>query len=149
MFPLRIRQRLTKRRKKREKVQDTFRNILQNLCKSTLNTLKRRLGRERSRSGCCHIRPILDKMRKKAKKLLFTTETHEVFVIRTGHEKMRAFCDGCRREVEMVSLDTAVDLTRNSARSILRAIENREIHSHETVTGHLLVCGESLKGEVL
>jgi len=86
--------------------------------------------------------PILDEMNRKAKRLLFTTETHEVFVIRNGREKVGALCDKCGCEVEVLDLDKAVSLSQKSAREIFE-IEKGEIHSIEISGSHLLVCCNS------
>jgi len=86
-------------------------------------------------------------MSPKAKKYRITTETHEIFIVRNGREKIYGFCAECGKESEMINLDSAVSLTGKSARQIFYAIERGEIHSLETVGGHLLVCRDSLFGK--
>ena len=93
-------------------------------------------------------KPILTEMPKKSKKYLITTETHEIFILRNGREKMQGFCENCGKQTEFINLDSAVDLTKQNARRIFALIETGEIHSIETTKGHLLVCRNSLKGDL-
>lgn len=83
-------------------------------------------------------------MAKKIKKYLITTEEHEIFIVRNGHEKILGFCFECQAEVEFVNLDSAVSLSGIRTREIFHLSEKGKIHSLETKTGHWLICRESL-----
>ncbi len=81
-----------------------------------------------------------------AKKILVTTEEHEIFIVRRGAEKtLSGFCETCGDEVEMLTLDQSVARSGKRARELIRQTESGAIHSTETETGHLLVCRRSLK----
>ncbi len=80
----------------------------------------------------------------KAKKYLITTEKHEIFIVRNGHQAIRGFCPECANEAEMLNLDAAISVSGITALEILRRIEKSEIHFLETANGHLLLCRESL-----
>lgn len=90
--------------------------------------------------------PILTKMLPKAKKYLITTETHEVFIVRNGRERIYGFCAECEKESEMLNLDSAVTVSGRRAREIFLLVEIGAIHSLETTGGHLLICRDSLFG---
>ena len=80
-----------------------------------------------------------------AKKILITTESHEVFILRTDRRD-RAYgrCPSCRREVEIVTLDQAISLSGLRTVELVRLAEADQVHSIETYSGHLLVCKNSL-----
>jgi len=89
---------------------------------------------------------ILRQMTAKTKKLLITTEKHEIFVVRVNHPTtMRGFCPVCGTEVEMLTLDSAVRFSGSSGREVIRRLAAEEIHTIETANGHLLVCRDSLQ----
>jgi len=82
----------------------------------------------------------------KAKKILITTESHEVFIVRmNGRSNIRGFCPQCSIEVNLLTLDEAVGVTGRTTLELIRGIETEAIHSIETGSGHLLVCRNSLK----
>ncbi len=80
-----------------------------------------------------------------AKKILITTESHEVFILRTDRRD-RAYgrCPSCLCEVEIVTLDQAISLSGLRTVELVRLAEADQIHSIETYSGHLLVCKDSL-----
>ncbi len=80
------------------------------------------------------------------KKILITTESHEVFILRMG-ERERAFgyCEGCGHEVEMLTLDQAVTESRIKTADLVDMVGHRTIHALETQSGHLIVCDESIR----
>lgn len=79
-------------------------------------------------------------------KYLITTESREIFIVRTwGNVSIQGFCPKCQKEVEMLNLDSITSQTGVSTRELFRLIENNQIHSIETTTGHLLVCRNSLE----
>ena len=77
----------------------------------------------------------------KAKKILITSESHEVFILRT-HSKKRAFgiCPSCGREVGMLTLDQAVSESGLRTRVLVQMAEEGTIHTIETQSGHLIFC---------
>ena len=92
-------------------------------------------------------RAIVDQKMTRAKKILITTESHEVFTLHINNEHGAAgFCHSCNAEVEMLSLEQAVSLTGIHTRDLVRLIDAAEIHAIETNTGHYLVCANSSKG---
>lgn len=81
-----------------------------------------------------------------SKKILITTASQETIIVRrSGRKKSRAFCPGCAKQVEMLTLDEAVSAVERRARAIIRQLESGAIHSIETPSGHLLVCSISLQ----
>ena len=85
-------------------------------------------------------------MTSKGKKLLITTEKHEIFVVRGKRDTaIRGFCPKCLEEVEMLILDSTVRVSGVSTREVIRQIAADEIHSIETANGDLLVCRNCLK----
>lgn len=85
-------------------------------------------------------------MRKKPKKLLITTERHELFIVHHGsHATVRGFCPKCGDEVDMLTLDSAISISSNSGRDVIKQIAAEEIHSIEAASGHLLICKRSLE----
>lgn len=84
-------------------------------------------------------------MTSKAKKLLITTEKHEIFIMHLGTlETVLGFCERCGAEVEMLTVDSAVRVSGINGHRIVQQIANDQIHSIETVNGHLLLCRKSL-----
>ena len=85
-------------------------------------------------------------MVKNPKKVLITSATSEIFILRHGRQKaIRGFCKICEAETEMLDLNSAVNVFRLGMREITRQIETGAVHSAETASGHLLVCTESLQ----
>ena len=96
---------------------------------------------------CFRLEPILNQTMKNSKKILITSISSEIFIVRRGAKPSvtRAFCLDCRAQTEMLDLNAAVSLSRIGAREILRRIEAGALHSIETARGHLLVCRDSLE----
>jgi hypothetical protein len=90
--------------------------------------------------------PIVNQHPVDAKKIFITTESHEVFVLRTGTSEW-AFgnCRDCGSEVQILTLDGAISLSGIRTGELVRLAETNEIHSIETSTGHLLICKKSLE----
>jgi hypothetical protein len=85
-------------------------------------------------------------MKSKAKKVLITTVTHEVFVVRVNEDRaIRGFCPSCETDVQMLTLDSAAKVAGLNGRKLVDQIAANEVHSIETENGHLLICGKSLK----
>lgn len=98
-------------------------------------------------------KPILIQTMTNAKRILITTESREIFIVRTnGKESVSGFCEICGREAEMLTLDQAVSMFGIGTLEIIRRIENGEIHSTEVASLHLLICrnsfGEFINGEI-
>src|SRR5690349_10244620 len=90
--------------------------------------------------------PIVNQHLVNAKKIFITTESHEVFVLRTGQREL-AFgnCRECGNEVQILTLDGAISLSGIRTAELVRLAETNTVHSIETSTGHLLICKESLE----
>ena len=81
-----------------------------------------------------------------AKKILITTESHEIFVLRTDRrDRAYGLCRACDREVEIVTIDQAISLSGIRTGELVRMAEKNEVHAIETSMGHLLICRESLE----
>ena len=92
------------------------------------------------------VKAILEQTVANAKKIVIKTESHETFILRTGSKgKAIGFCDMCGKEVQMLSLDRAVSLSRIKTDELVRRFTGKEIHGIETESGHILVCSESLR----
>jgi hypothetical protein len=79
----------------------------------------------------------------KAKKILITTETHEIVVARRyAPRTTHGFCLECGST--LVSLEEAVLLASASSRAIHRQMERRAVHFAETSDGLVLLCKASL-----
>ena len=81
----------------------------------------------------------------KTKKILITTERHEILIVRqiSGHT-IPGFCPTCNEKVEMINFDDAVSQSGVGGREMLNRSEDGEIHSVASATGHLLICKRSL-----
>ena len=80
-----------------------------------------------------------------AKKILATTVSHEIFVIRANDEcEVRGFCEACAGEVGMLTLYASVILSGITAREIVRLLNEEAVHSIEVARGHLFICEPSL-----
>lgn len=81
----------------------------------------------------------------KAKKILITTESHEVLVVRKFSEfSFRGFCPACGEQVDLLSFDSAVTRAGIGGRELLLRSQTGEVHSVEAASGHLLICKLSL-----
>jgi hypothetical protein len=95
---------------------------------------------------------IVEQKMSNSKKILITTESHEVFIVRmNGTSNISGFCSVCAEETPLLTLDEAVSLSACHARDLIRQSECGAIHAIETASGHLLICRNSLtdllKGE--
>jgi hypothetical protein len=80
-----------------------------------------------------------------AKKILITTESHEVYVLRnTSDAPLRSYCSGCRQETEFLTIDDAVCESRVSTVELMALYGLHGIHTVEAASGHLLICSNSL-----
>lgn len=98
------------------------------------------------------VRADLIKKMSNLKKILITTESREVFILRINSDsQISGYCAACAEDVPLLTLDEAVSFSALFTREMIRRIECGAIHSVETASGHLLVCRNSLnnfsKGE--
>lgn len=71
-----------------------------------IERLRDEVERQESWSDIFVLNPILNHMQAKAKQIVITTESHEVFVIRRDRRHaVRGFCPVCRTEVELRCAD--------------------------------------------
>lgn len=83
-----------------------------------------------------------------------TTETSEVYIVRfEGRSDLRGWCEKCGEQTRLLMLDEAVSLSNESMKNLIRRIEDGDLHSLETDSGHWLVCRNSIsnficKGEI-
>ena len=83
---------------------------------------------------------------KKAKKILITTVTHEVVIMRRCRmSTIRAFCPPCGAETQMLELNEAGAFYGAGERELIRQIENNALHSIEGSNGRLFICEVSLR----
>jgi hypothetical protein len=81
----------------------------------------------------------------KTKTTTITSETHEVIIVRRPHgTSIRAWCQSCAREVEMISPEEAACASGTTTLAIYRRSEAGEIHFLETAEGALLICPNSI-----
>jgi len=84
-------------------------------------------------------------MATKAKKLLITTVSHEVFIVRVNLQTdLRGYCPNCGSEVELLTFDTAVSYSGLGGSELIKRLAAEESHAIESASGHLLICKRSL-----
>ena len=71
-------------------------------------------------------------------------ETEEVLFLRKRRPTRQQRCDGCGREVEMLTPEEAAVFARLSTRAIYRLIETGRVHFVEADACTVLVCLDSL-----
>lgn len=97
-----------------------------------------------SRESICSW-PILKQVTTKAKKILITTESREVWRIRQGTKNSeRRYCSECAQEVDFITIAGALAISRVGSRQIHRWIESGCVHFAETLEGSVLICPYSL-----
>jgi len=72
-----------------------------------------------------------------------TIETSRRLIVRRISRGVTGWCDGCLRQVEMITPNEAAAVLNVSSRAIYRWIENGRLHFIECGT-ELFVCAESL-----
>jgi hypothetical protein len=81
----------------------------------------------------------------KGKKILITTESHEIFVLRTNGQKHAVgFCSLCAYEVEWLTLDQSVSESGLRTNALVQMAEAGDVHTIETLSGHLIFCARSI-----
>jgi len=84
-------------------------------------------------------------MMAEAKKILITSQTHEIFIVREPNSGMPAFCRECGEETNLLTLDESVISPSIGTRKLMSLIEANLVHSVEASSGHLLVCQNSIR----
>lgn len=83
-----------------------------------------------------------------AKKILITTETSEIFILRVNRQRaVTGFCAGCAAETELLTLDEAVSVSSRTALELIEGMRSGAVHYIETPSGHLLICLNSAGAE--
>jgi hypothetical protein len=81
-----------------------------------------------------------------AKKILITTESHEMFIVRRRTATFsQHICPFCSTHVCGLTLDDARKFADLSFLELMRGIETAAIHAYEIESGPLLVCQKSLE----
>lgn len=95
---------------------------------------------------CFPLKLILKQTMTNAKRILITTESREIFIVHgSERQTINGFCEICRAETRMLTLDETVSFTGKSMREMIPEIQTGAVHSIETASGHLLVCQNSLR----
>jgi hypothetical protein len=90
-------------------------------------------------------RLILRNKMTNAKKILITTESHELFIVRrTAPTSPRYFCPVCSTQTCGVTLDDAGAYANLSSLELIKRI-GADLHAVETDSGALLICQKSLE----
>jgi hypothetical protein len=79
-----------------------------------------------------------------AKKILITTKSHELFILRRV-SRPQHICPICSTWACGVTLDDARQLAGLSAMELIRLIEKGAIYAYEIEAGPLLICRKSLE----
>ena len=64
--------------------------------------------------------------------------------IESNAYRLRLHCARCEREVEMITSAQAADVLEIDAQTFYRLVADGEIHTVQTVSGHIRVCKDSL-----
>lgn len=82
---------------------------------------------------------------KRKQKAVITIETHQLTLVHTRSRKaVRAWCESCAAEVEMVAPEQAASLLGIRPREIYRRVESGALHFVECNDGSLLICCHAL-----
>lgn len=72
-------------------------------------------------------------------------ESHELTVIRVRRSQtVTAFCALCEKKVRHLSVARAAAVLRLSETAVFRLVESGAVHSMETASGRLYLCGNSV-----
>ncbi len=83
------------------------------------------------------------------KRTEITVEIERLLIVRrNGRKSLRAFCEFCQNETEMLSADRAALVAQCSSRAIFGWVALGWLHFTETDEGLLLICRNSL-GDLL
>ncbi|MGH9426708.1 MAG: hypothetical protein ACRD2L_10470 [Terriglobia bacterium] len=73
----------------------------------------------------------------------FTIETERRLIVQRNRNCIRSWCDGCGRQVWLITPEEAAFRCGVSILTIFHRLEAQTIHFHETITG-LWICPHSL-----
>ena len=79
------------------------------------------------------------------RRIEITVEKHRLVVLSRRNHSVRAWCEACAEQVQMVTPDEAAQLGSVSTRTIYRRIETGRLHFTETDKGFSLICLQSLE----
>jgi hypothetical protein len=72
-------------------------------------------------------------------------ETYESTIIRIRRRQaVSAFCQTCGQEVLHLTIPRAAAVLQISEKEVFHLVENESVHSLETATGSLFICGNSV-----
>ena len=71
-------------------------------------------------------------------------EITQLLVIKRSGNSGLAWCEGCARNVRMISTENAAIIARQSTRGIYQWVEAGRVHFTEKPEGRLLICLDSL-----
>jgi hypothetical protein len=78
------------------------------------------------------------------KKATITVKTERLLVIAQSRRPVNAWCEGCARATEFMSVEEAAALAGMTQRKIFHLAEGGQIHLRETTSGRALFCATSL-----
>ena len=78
------------------------------------------------------------------RRIKFIRETEHKISFAIKREPLLFFCDACEAQSEMLSINEAAQRATKIWREIVYLIDNGELHSTETESGEIYVCGASL-----
>ena len=85
---------------------------------------------------------------RRRKKTEIIVERDQVLVIKRLNSQAAEWCDQCRKETRMVSVDEAAAVAGISERTVYRRVEDDLVHFTETTEGQLMICITSLLSSV-
>ncbi len=80
----------------------------------------------------------------KKRRTEITIETDEVVLMRRRRGSLPAWCEGCGKQVNLLTPDGAAEAAGVTSRTIYRWVEADKVHFAETAEGLLLICLDSL-----
>lgn len=81
----------------------------------------------------------------KRRRATITVETRQVtLVVRRRGGSLKAWCQSCAAEVEMLTPEQTAQMLATTPRAIYRRVERGDLHFVETESGALLICRASL-----
>lgn len=81
---------------------------------------------------------------KQTKRTKVTIETERLLIVGSLRGQVEVWCNTCRAEVRMVSVEEAAIIAGVSQRVMYHQIESGRLHFGETSRGALLICLDAL-----
>jgi predicted site-specific integrase-resolvase len=81
---------------------------------------------------------------RREKRIEIDLMTERSLIIRSGRHSIQTTCQGCGREVRMITPDQAAMLADVRTRTIFQWVEVGKVHFVETPDGKVLICANSL-----